>query len=118
MKTIDAIVVAALLMFAVGITGIARSTETTQGTWIGEISASHCGMNHPDGASARECTLDCVSQGARFVLVSDGSVYTFADQANEALRVHAGDRVKVAGELKGGVLTALSIERAATEGSR
>ena len=101
MKIIDAIVVAAMLLFGVGITGIARSVETSQGTWIGEVSASHCGMTHPDGAPARDCTLECVSAGARFVLVSDGAIYTFADQASDALRTHAGQRVKVTGELKG-----------------
>ena len=118
MKIIDAIVVAAMLLFGVGITGIARTVETAQGTWVGEISASHCGMTHPNGATARECTLECISEGARFVLATDGAIYTFADQTNDALHTHAGERVRVTGDLKGGVLTARSIEPVATAGGR
>ena len=118
MNTISASVVAVVLFCGVGITAITMSVEPRQGTWTGEISANHCGLTHPDGATARECTLECVGEGAAFVLVSDGKIYTFTDQTHRALRTHAGERVTVTGELRGNMLSPHSIARAVTEGSR
>jgi hypothetical protein len=77
----------------------------------GQISSSHCGVTHPDAASPRECTLECVEHGASFVLIADGKIYTFADQADERLRANAGETVSVRGDLHGDVISVAAIER-------
>ena len=117
MNIVSASVVAVVLFCGAGVTAITLSVEPRQGTWTGEISSNHCGVTHPDGASARECTLECVGEGAAFVLVSDGEIYTFTDQTDKALRTHAGERVTVTGELRGNMLAPHSIASAANERS-
>ena len=100
-----------MLLFAVGIAGAGR-------TWAGEISDSACGKQHESGAAnvptpaAKECTLDCVRGGSKFVLVSDGRVFQIANQDRAEIRRHAGERVKITGELKGGAIEVAKVEAA------
>lgn len=79
-------------------------------TWTGQISASDCLLSHTPGMTAHDCTQLCVDQGAKYVLVSGGAVYTFANQSDPRLVEHAGDTVTVTGDLERDVLTAASIE--------
>ncbi len=79
-------------------------------TWSGVISSSHCGLSHSADATPRDCTLECVTAGAAFVLISNGTVYKFANQADERLRAHAGESVSVRGDLDGDVISASAIE--------
>jgi hypothetical protein len=115
MKIIYAFVVSALLLCGVEVPDFSASTETTQGTWVGEISAGSCGIVHHQGMTASDCTHACIADGAKFVLVSGGDVYTFANQADKKLDELAGETVKVTGELKGRTLNSVTIEKVAAE---
>lgn len=78
--------------------------------WTGVVSSSHCGLSHPADATPRDCTLECVGHGAAFVLISNGTIYKFANQADERLRANAGEIVTVRGDLDGDVISASAIE--------
>ena len=74
-------------------------------TWTGQITDSTCGSNHIFDEHAapitdRECTAECVKNGSQYVLVSNGKVYKIENQDNPSLARHAGDMVKLTGELK------------------
>jgi hypothetical protein len=103
----------AALLVAVAVVGglliCAPVMHAVDQTWTGTISASHCGLSHPDNGSPRDCTLECVGNGAAFVLVASGKIYTFENQADERLQVNAGRIVTVKGELHGDILAATSI---------
>jgi len=86
-------------------------------TLTGEISASNCGVTHMAGMTARDCTRACAEQGAEYVLVSAGRVYTFANQQDKELRAHAGETVTVTGDVEGDVIRASKIEGAASTGT-
>jgi hypothetical protein len=85
-------------------------------TWSGEISDSACGAKHESGTEnvptppSKQCTLDCVRGGSKFVLVSEGKVYEIANQTFADLPARAGDKVKVTGELIGGRITVSKME--------
>lgn len=74
-------------------------------TWTGQISDEMCGADHSamahDGkkVSAHDCTLACVKNGSKFVLVSEGKVYPIANQDLADLKTHAGHNVKITGDL-------------------
>jgi hypothetical protein len=84
-------------------------------TWTGKISDSMCGVNHQMvkqheqkgeiSATAskadkdRECTLACVKDGGKYVLVSQGKVFELSNQDFAGLQEHAGHTVKLTGEL-------------------
>jgi hypothetical protein len=89
------------------------------GTWTGELTASACVGNHMTALhgkteSPRECAVDCIKEGAKYVLVSKGKVYMIANQKNPALKTHLGHVVKMSGDLKGTSITVAKIEM--TEG--
>jgi len=85
-------------------------------TVTGEISSSNCGVSHMAGMTKRDCTRECAEQGAEYVLVSAGKVYTFANQKDKELRAHAGETVTVTGDVEGDVIRASKIEAAASTG--
>lgn len=74
-------------------------------TWTGEISDNMCGPNHQSMAkdgrkvNPRECTLECVKGGGKFVLVSKGQVYDIGNQNLPDLKQHAGHKVELTGDL-------------------
>ena len=83
---------------------------TSEDTLAGYISDAHCGAfhvasdEHGPPETERECTLRCVRGGAGYVIVSNGRVYTIANQDHPDLPVHAGQMVRVTGHLEDGVL--------------
>jgi hypothetical protein len=82
-------------------------------TFIGNISDSMCGLKHMmPGKSDRECTLECVKAGSKFVLadVASGKVYQLSDQKKP--QEFAGEKVKVTGILKGDTISVTAIEPA------
>ena len=85
-------------------------------TWTGTISDSACNRKHESGAENvptppdRDCTLDCVRGGSKFVLVAADTVYQIANQDNKDLATHAGHKVTVTGEMKGNSITVSKIE--------
>jgi hypothetical protein len=74
-------------------------------TWTGEISDSMCGANHQPMAKSgqsvntRECTLQCVKAGSKYVFVSKGQVFDIANQDLTDLEKHAGQKAQVTGDL-------------------
>jgi|SRR6266850_4241567 len=117
MKTIYSIGLAAVVTFGSQALYLTRVVHAAHQTWTGEISSSNCGLTHMPGLTARDCTQQCVDQGAAYVLVSNGKVYRFANQADKQLRAHAGETVTVTGELKGAVITVSKIENIAPTGN-
>ena len=89
-----------------------------QETFIGTISDSTCGAQHPQDehstpVSAKECTLLCIRDGAQFAFIaSDGRSYTFDDQRDARLREYAGEPVTVRGAITNGTMHMSGIDRA------
>lgn len=77
-------------------------------TFTGAISDSMCGASHMMSGSARDCTLKCVENGSKFVLVApDGKIYQLSDQKKP--RAFAGENVKITGTLSGDTIEVSSI---------
>ena len=76
-----------------------------QQTWTGEISDSMCGASHQAMAkpgmkvNPRDCTLQCVKAGNKYVFVSKGQVFEIANQDLPDLEKHAGHKVQLTGDL-------------------
>ncbi|HEY2460936.1 MAG TPA: hypothetical protein VGI16_09015 [Candidatus Acidoferrum sp.] len=93
----------AAMLFA-GLIAVAANSSFT-----GYIADSKCNVQAAhDGA--RECTIKCVKEGAKYVFVSDGDkkVYAIDDQAKVA--EHAGHHVTVTGTVDGDSMKLSSIE--------
>jgi hypothetical protein len=99
------------LILATGI-GLAAPKDAAKAkTFVGNISDSMCGAKHMMAGTARECTLECVDAGSKFVLVdAEGTVYGLSDQSKP--RQFAGEKVKVTGTLKGNTIEVAGIEAA------
>ena len=81
--------------------------------FVGSISDDMCGLKHMmPGKNDKECTLECVKSGSKFVLADPvhDKVYQLSDQ--EKPRNFAGEKVKVSGTLKGDTIEVTSIEAA------
>ena len=79
-------------------------------TFVGKISDSMCGLKHMmPGKSDKECTLECVKAGAKYVLADTVAhrVYQLSDQTKP--EQFAGQKVKVTGALQGNTITVESI---------
>jgi uncharacterized protein DUF5818 len=80
----------------------------------GNIGDSMCGLRHgrsaKSAAEERECTLQCVSDGSKFILADriNRKVYELEDQTSP--RRFAGRKVRVTGEIEGKSLRVESIE--------
>ena len=84
-------------------------------SWTATISDSMCKMKHESGAEGQEttnanCTRDCVKGGSKYVLIVGEKVYAVANQDHAGLAAHAGETVRVSGELKGEAITISRIE--------
>ena len=101
----------AALLF-VGVSSYAAPKSTSQ-TFNGEIMDGACASmgNHDAGYkmsnthTPKDCTLDCVKAGSKFVLYNSASktVYQLDDQ--QKLRDFAGQKVKVVGTYDTGTKT-------------
>src|ERR1041385_473776 len=91
------------------IIGLGSCAAAANKTMNGMISDSACGASHAKmmqehkdaKMTDRDCTLACVKAGGKFVFVSGGKVYTVANQKLAALTEHAGETVRVTGDVKG-----------------
>jgi len=90
----------------------AAFTMAADGTWTGYIADSKCGAAAAH-EGARECTIKCVKEGAKYVFVTDGDKKVYAIDAQDKVAEHAGHHVTVKGTIDGGTLKLQSIERAA-----
>jgi hypothetical protein len=88
-------------------------------TWSGAISDSMCGASHAamstNGArvSDRDCTVACVSyqtaDSPTFVFVSQGKVYSIANQRFGGLARYAGQPITLTGEMNNNTITVSKI---------
>ena len=107
-------------IFAVGIFSFVASIPmwAAKQTLTGEISDSMCGASHAAmgdmGKNSKNCATGCVKKGAKYVLVSNGTVYAIQNQTFRALAANAGAKVQVTGDLAkdGKTITVTKIARA------
>jgi hypothetical protein len=101
---------AAPVWLAIAALVLSASACTREDILAGYISDAHCGAfhvaadEHGPAETERECTLRCIRGGAGYVIVSNGRVYRIANQAHADLPVHAGQMVRVIGEVQDGVV--------------
>jgi len=110
MRNISYLVVALLLSVNLGFGSPAKAGTKT---FVGNISDAMCGLKHMmPGKSDKECTLECVKAGSKYVLadVANGKVYQLSDQKKP--EEFAGQKVKVTGTLKGDTINVTAIEPA------
>ena len=71
-----------------------------------------CGAHHMmQGATAAQCTRECVKQGSDFALVSAGKVYTLKGDKSQFDKF-AGQNVTIKGKIDGKTITVDSIATA------
>jgi len=104
-----------LAIFAAGALFAATLAVAADGTWTGYITDSKCGAAAAH-EGARECTIKCVKEGAKYVFVHDGDKKIYAIDAQDKVAEHAGHHVTVKGSIDGGTLKLESIEMAAANG--
>lgn len=99
--------VTAGVLFAAALTMAADSTMT------GWIADSKCGAKAAhDGA--RECTIKCVKDGAKYVFVNDADKKVYTIDAQDKVADHAGHHVTVKGTVEGSSLKLESVDMAAS----
>lgn len=77
----------------------------------GYIADSKCGAKAAH-EGARECTIKCVKEGAKYVFVNDADKKVYAIDSQEKVADHAGHHVTVKGSVEGDTLKLSSIEMA------
>ena len=86
-------------------------------TWTGQISDSMCGASHAKmmemhkdaKMTDRDCTLACVKGGGKYVFVAEGKVYKIANQDLAALQQHAGESIRLTGNVNGDTVTVAKV---------
>jgi len=96
------------IVFCLAMSALAAAPQTL----TGEVGDSMCGAKHMmQGASAADCTKDCVKSGSKYALIVGSKVYTL--QGHEAeLEKLAGQKAKVTGEVKGETVSVASVAAA------
>ena len=111
MRKLSGMIVALAVLVSVSV----AAQKPPEQTWTGKISDSMCKDKHPGGEhegkkmTDAECTRVCVNKGAKYVFVSEGKVYQLANQNSKTIASHAGQEVRVIGEMKGDTITAKKI---------
>jgi hypothetical protein len=100
----------------------AVSVDAAPDSWSGVVSDTICGATHQAMASQigvddKECTIQCVKSGAKWVLATkvDGkNKNMFISNVDfPKLEDYAGDQVTITGELKSGAIVIAKIDRTA-----
>lgn len=81
------------------------------GSWTGYIADSKCGAKAAH-EGARDCTVQCVKEGAKYVFVNDADKKVYVIDNQEKVADHAGHHVTVKGSVEGDTLKLASIEMA------
>ena len=87
-------------------------------TMTGMISDSMCGASHAKMIAGhpkmtdRDCALECVKAGAKYVFVSNGKVYKIANQDMPSLMKEAGGTVSLTGDVNGDTITVSKVTMA------
>ena len=93
-------------------------TVRAQQTWTGEISDSHCNLEHEPIAQgdpvlpSPDCVKLCLKSGYKYVFVVGDKLYAITNQNNPDLEKFAGREVRVTGDVKGQSITISKIESA------
>jgi hypothetical protein len=96
------------LFLSVALSTIAASAQSNQ-TITGTVSDAMCGAHHMmKGATAAQCTRECVKQGSDFALVSGGKVYTLTGDKAQFDKF-TGENVVVKGKVSGTTISVYSI---------
>ena len=108
--------------------GLAPSAAAADQTWTGQISDSMCGESHAQmiaekykdfqtssGEPSGDCTLACIKNGGKYVLVIRGKAYLIVNQKFSALQLHAGHTVRLTGRLQGDTIRVSKIAAAASK---
>ena len=96
------------LFFSFVLSTVMASTKSSQ-TLTGTVSDAMCGAHHVmEGASAAQCTRECVKRGSDFALVSGDKVYTLKGGKTQ-LDKFAGQNVTIKGKVEGKTVTVDSI---------
>jgi len=77
----------------------------------GYITDSKCGAKAAH-EGARDCTVKCVKDGAKYVFVNDTDKKVYAIDNQEKVADHAGHHVTVKGSVEGDTLKLTSIDMA------
>lgn len=80
----------------------------------GYVADSKCGAKAAH-EGARECTIKCVKEGAKYVFVDDADKKVYAIDNQDKVGDHAGHHVTVKGSLEGDNLKLSSIEMASSK---
>jgi hypothetical protein len=97
----------------------AAAQKPGEQTWTGKISDSKCKEKHMGGEhegkkmTDADCTRVCVKGGAKYVFVSESKVYQLANQNSKTIASHAGQEVRLTGQMKGDTISATQIVVAA-----
>lgn len=96
----------AALALSVAVAGSYELQGAAEQTWNGIVSDSMCKDDHGGEVDPKECTLKCVRNGDKYVLMVDGyrTAMPIANQDFPDLAAHAGDTVKATGELRDGAI--------------
>lgn len=88
---------------------LASPEKVATKTFVGSIGDSMCGAKHMmPGESDKDCTLECVKSGAKFILIDpSGKIYQLSNQ--KMPEQFAGAKVKVTGTLSGDTIAVDSI---------
>lgn len=95
--------------------GVATLASSADKTWNGQISDSMCGVSHAKMTSAhkgmtdRDCVQACIKSGGKYVFVSEGKVFNIANQDFALLPAHAGETVRMVGEVNGDAITVSNV---------
>ncbi len=104
-----------LLNLVLVLTLVPQVVFSSEKTWTGRISDSMCGASHKEMAKEHQkegvclgqsqkdedriCTLACIKEGGKYVLVAQGQVYPIENQDFAGLEEHAGHTIKLTGEI-------------------
>lgn len=95
------------LLLAAGLSLAAPGKDSAK-TFVGSIGDSMCGAKHTMGGSDKDCTLGCIKEGAKYILIDpSGKIYQLSDQKKP--EQFAGAKVKVMGTLSGDTIAVTSI---------
>lgn len=76
-----------VLFLSVVLSTVVASAQSSQ-TLTGTVSDAMCGAHHmTQGATAAQCTRECVKQGSDFALVNAGKVYTLKGDKSQFARI-------------------------------
>lgn len=80
-------------------------------SYTGTVTDTKCGLTHPSGVTAAQCTNACVKMGAHYALAVGNQVYQLDGHAKQLHRL-AGDKVVVTGRMEQGQIHVVRVRAA------